>query len=124
MIIYEQFLQEKFLTITNITVKINRTKFICQPTYFYIAGAGSGKSRNANEFHKSVLNSLSQEHTELRTKIADAWVFHVSLENGWSLLTGEKGTTAIGTRMLCQCLAQRLEAVITNYEAPYPYDVF
>ncbi|CAJ0760169.1 3659_t:CDS:2, partial [Entrophospora sp. SA101] len=61
---------------------------------------------------------------ELRTKIANAWIFCVSLENGWSLITGEKGSTAIGTRMLCQCLAQSLEAIITNYEAPYPYDVF
>ncbi|CAJ0880986.1 5315_t:CDS:2 [Entrophospora sp. SA101] len=102
----------------------NQWDKVHMPTYLFLAGAGSGKSRNANEFHTSVLNSLSQEHTELRTKIANAWIFCVSLENGWSLITGEKGSTAIGTRMLCQCLAQSLEAIITNYEAPYPYDVF
>jgi len=102
----------------------NQWDKVYMPTYLFLAGAGSGKSRNANEFHKSVLNSLSQEHTELRTKIADAWVFRVSFENGWSLRTGEEGFTAIGTRMLCQCLAQILEDVIINYEAPDPYHIF
>ncbi|CAG8662283.1 7861_t:CDS:2 [Funneliformis caledonium] len=66
-------------------------------TYLFLAGAGTGKSRNANEFHMSVLNSLS-EHTALRVHVANAWVFRISFENGSSV---EIGITAIGTRMLC-----------------------
>ncbi|CAG8440772.1 12122_t:CDS:2, partial [Acaulospora colombiana] len=38
---------------------------------------GTGKSRNANEFHQTAISYLSEpEDTELLTKIKEAWVFH------------------------------------------------
>ncbi|CAG8469695.1 1837_t:CDS:1 [Funneliformis mosseae] len=85
-------------------------------TYLFLAGAGTGKSRNANEFHMSVLNSLS-EHTALRVHVANAWVFRISFENGSSV---EIGITAIGTRMLCalSMSCSKFGSVINDYEAP------
>ena len=56
------------------------------PLYLFLSGAGTGKSRNANEFHQTAITCLSEpEDTELLTKIKEAWVFHVSYENGTTL---------------------------------------
>ncbi|CAG8848715.1 17782_t:CDS:2, partial [Gigaspora margarita] len=60
--------------------KINR------PTYLFFSGAGTGKSRNASEFHKTLIKCLNySKDLELKKKIQNAWVFNISLENGTGL---------------------------------------
>src|SRR5436190_4122063 len=47
------------------------------PTYFFLSGAGTGKSRNASEFYKTAISCLSaNEDEELLARIKDAYVFH------------------------------------------------
>lgn len=56
------------------------------PTNFFLSGTGTGKSRNASEFHKMAINCLSaNEDEELLARIKDAYVFHVSYKNKTSL---------------------------------------
>ncbi|KAL1916177.1 uncharacterized protein VTP21DRAFT_6181 [Calcarisporiella thermophila] len=96
------------------------------PLYLFLSGAGTGKSRNATEFHRSLLECLPEEQLELRSKIRDAWVFHVSLENGSSIIDGLEPDAylAIGTRMLWQLLPEsKLTQVINKYKAPDPTSV-
>ncbi|KAL1914250.1 uncharacterized protein VTP21DRAFT_9090 [Calcarisporiella thermophila] len=96
------------------------------PLYLFLAGAGTGKSRNANEFHKSLAVCLPEEESELRSRIENAWVFHVSFENGTSYDPVEEkfAYRAIGTRMLLQLLPDKLLAeILTAYEAPAPEEV-
>ncbi|CAG8748075.1 5060_t:CDS:2, partial [Funneliformis mosseae] len=46
------------------------------PIYLFLSGAGTGKSRNANEFHQTAITCLpAQEDEELLTRIKEAWVF-------------------------------------------------
>ena len=60
------------------------------PLYLFLSGAGTVKSRNANEFHRMAITCLSaQEDEELLTRIKEAWVFLVSYENGLALRTEE-----------------------------------
>src|SRR6266498_2929917 len=74
---------------------------IHMPLYLFLAGAGTGKSRNASEFHQTAVECLSDEDEELKNKLRNAWVFHVSLENGSSLREEETiAFRAIGNRML------------------------
>ncbi|GJJ78218.1 hypothetical protein EMPS_10577 [Entomortierella parvispora] len=96
------------------------------PLYLFLCGAGTGKSRNAQEFHQSAILCLTEEEDqELRSKIEHAWVFHVSLENGVSPLEKEVyPIEAIGTRMLLQLLPdKRLRDVMEDYKEVHPMHV-
>ncbi|CAG8606483.1 11470_t:CDS:2, partial [Dentiscutata heterogama] len=97
------------------------------PLYLFLSGAGTGKSRNANEFHQTAITCLSaQEDEELLTRIKEAWVFHVTYENDFGLREDEsRPYHAIGTRMLFQLLREKmtLNKIIETYEPPDPLDV-
>ncbi|CAG8693137.1 4128_t:CDS:2, partial [Funneliformis caledonium] len=97
------------------------------PLYLFLSGAGTGKSRNANEFHRMAITCLSaQEDEELLTRIKEAWVFLVSYENGLALRTEESHPFfAIGTRMLFQLLRGKmmLHEIIKTFNPPDPLDV-
>ncbi|KAF8910684.1 hypothetical protein BGZ58_005906, partial [Dissophora ornata] len=96
------------------------------PLYLFLCGAGTGKSRNAQEFQHSAASCLTdEEDRELRGRIAHAWVFHVSLENGASPLETEVDPIkAIGYRMLLQLLPEkRLRDVLEDYETVHPMHV-
>ena len=93
------------------------------PLYLFLSGAGTGKSRHATEFHKTIIGCLGDEDEELKTRLERAWVFHVSLENGTNLREEERHDPfkAIGTRMLLQLLPkEEYDEIIHNYEAPDP----
>lgn len=96
------------------------------PTYLYLSGAGTGKSRHASEFYQILLKSLPEE-TELRGRLESAWVFHTTLENGSSLNYHERaqdGMTAIGSRILLQLLGGSLTNILDTYQAPHPETIF
>ncbi|KAF9142525.1 hypothetical protein BGX20_007232, partial [Mortierella sp. AD010] len=125
----------KLYKILRKTIKEHHTNFIrgerdklYMPLYLFLCGAGTGKSRNAQEFHKSAFECLSgegQDEQELRNKIKNAWVFHISLENGTSPLPEETNPLeAIGNRMLLQLLpSKELYKIIRDYNQPHPMDV-
>ncbi|KAG0271060.1 hypothetical protein BGZ95_001193, partial [Linnemannia exigua] len=95
------------------------------PLYLFLSGAGTGKSRNAQEFHQSAVSCLTEEDRELRNRIEHAWVFHVSLENGTSPLFQEVDPIeAVGNRMLLQLLPDKsLDDVVGVYESARPMQV-
>ncbi|GET03519.1 crinkler (CRN) family protein, putative [Rhizophagus clarus] len=96
------------------------------PLYLFLSGAGTGKSRNANEFYQTAISCLSvSKDKDLLARIKDAYVFHVSYENGTSLRPGEDPFLAIGTRMLAQLLREEMsfEEVRLTYEPPSPLSV-
>ncbi|CAG8455748.1 11633_t:CDS:2 [Acaulospora colombiana] len=112
--------------------QIGRTIYIpglpyVKPEPLLYTSAGTGKSRNANEFHQTAITCLSaQEDEELLTRIKEAWVFHVTYENGFDLREDEsRPYHAIGTRMLFQLLREKmtLNKIIETYEPPDPLDV-
>ncbi|KAK3819964.1 MAG: hypothetical protein J3Q66DRAFT_335951 [Benniella sp.] len=92
------------------------------PLYLFLGGAGTGKSRNAQEFHRSAIACLAGEDHDLRSRIEHAWVFHVSLENDTSPLGKENDPIeAIGSRMLLQLLPdKRLRHVMEAYKELHP----
>ena len=95
----------------------------CMPLYLFLSGAGTGKSRNATEFHRTAVNCLGDKDEELREKLCNAWVFHTSLENGTSLRPSESDSfRAIGTRMLHQLLPDKSLDQI-DFKAPTPMAV-
>ncbi|RUS29163.1 hypothetical protein BC938DRAFT_480973 [Jimgerdemannia flammicorona] len=98
---------------------------ITMPLYLFLSGAGTGKSRNASEFHRTVVECLGDEDEELKNKFRNAWVFHVSLENGSTLRDDETSAfRAVGNRMLLQLLPEKaLDQIVTSYEAPDPMEV-
>lgn len=82
------------------------------PLYFFLSGAGTGKSRNAAELHQTVYKCFNghyfQRNEKLANLILDAFVFHVSFENGTSILPCEKDPLlAIGSRMLLQLIQDK-----------------
>ncbi|KAK3826764.1 MAG: hypothetical protein J3R72DRAFT_12604 [Linnemannia gamsii] len=96
------------------------------PLYLFLCGAGTGKSRNAQEFHQSAVSCLTEEEDrELRNRIEHAWVFHVSLENGTSLLVQEVDPIeAVGSRMLLQLLPDKcIDDIVGVYENVRPMHV-
>ncbi|KAG0330716.1 hypothetical protein BG000_011552 [Podila horticola] len=97
------------------------------PLYLFLSGAGTGKSRNAQEFHRSALNCLTEEDDpDLTDGIRKAWVFHVTLENGISPSAKEleDPIRAIGSRMLLQLLpGKELHDILDDYEEPRPIQV-
>jgi len=98
----------------------------CMPLYLFLSGAGTGKSRHATELCKTVIECLEDEDEELKKKLEDAWVFHVSLENGTSLSEEERQYPfkGIGTRMLFQLRPKEpYDVILNSYEAPHPMGV-
>ncbi|RUO95862.1 hypothetical protein BC936DRAFT_143070, partial [Jimgerdemannia flammicorona] len=99
------------------------------PTYLFLSGAGTGKSRNANEFRKTAVESLSSDDSELastlRTRLSGAWVFNVSFETGNSIRYDESNPyLAIGNRMLLQLLpSEDMGYISRNFVPPEPLDV-
>jgi hypothetical protein len=94
------------------------------PIYFYLGGAGTGKSRHGSEFASSVQQAvtLHTEHDlcdELAQRLKTAFVFHVSFENGTSLTPEEKSNpwNAVGVRMLHQLLGKPLRYIRSRYVA-------
>jgi hypothetical protein len=96
------------------------------PLYLFLSGAGTGKSRNASEFHQTAISCLStSKDKDLLARIKDAYVFHVSYENGTSLRPNEDPFMAIGSRMLFQLLREEMvfDEVRSRYEPPHPLSV-
>jgi hypothetical protein len=100
------------------------------PSYLFLSGAGTGKSRNANEFHRTLIEcSRKLKNKELEQRLKGAKVFHVDLENGSSVRSDERQNPlgAIGSRMLFQVLrgqeCNRLLDVIRKYVPPSPEEV-
>ncbi|KAI8595726.1 hypothetical protein EDD21DRAFT_358778 [Dissophora ornata] len=58
---------------------------IYMPLYLFLSGAGTGKSRNASEFHLTALRCLADGDEGLKSRLQNAVVFHDSLENGTAL---------------------------------------
>ncbi|CAJ0831051.1 9052_t:CDS:2 [Entrophospora sp. SA101] len=101
--------------------KINR------PIYLFFSGAGTGKSRNASEFHNTLIKCLNcSKDLKLKEKIQDAWVFNVSLENGISFSRSVEsiGILAVGIRMFWQLFPDFEDFIhfIYTYEAPTPWE--
>jgi len=96
------------------------------PLFLFLSGAGTGKSRNGTEFHQSALSCLQEQDLELRKRIEEAWVFHVSFENGSGLLPKEDNAyQGVGNRMLLQLLADGtvLDRIVRDYVQPSPWEV-
>ncbi|CAB4423970.1 unnamed protein product [Rhizophagus irregularis] len=98
------------------------------PTYFLFSGAGTGKSRNASEFHNMLIESLKNSNNlELKGMIQDAWVFNVSLENGTSFSRSIEpfDILAIGIRMLWQVYNGDYDfnRFLFTYDPPTPLEV-
>ncbi|CAG8619667.1 7366_t:CDS:2 [Paraglomus occultum] len=95
------------------------------PIYLFLSRAGTGKSRHATEFHQTVIKCLGINNEKLKNKLQNAWVFHVSLENGTVLGAKEQQYPfeAIGSRMLLQLLPEKsLKHITESYEAPDKLD--
>ena len=110
--------------------KENQVDKTYAPIYFYLGGAGTGKSRHGSEFASSVQKAieLRPEHHlyhELAQRLKTAYVFHVSFENGTSLTSEEEGNPwyAVGIRMLHQLLGGNLRHIRHEYVAE-PDEVF
>jgi hypothetical protein len=94
------------------------------PAYFYLGGAGTGKSRHASEFASSVQKAITL-HTQhplyhdLARRLENPFVFYVSFENGTPLTVEEKSNPwgAIGVRMLQQLLGEPIEDIRSRYVA-------
>src|SRR5947207_3283317 len=94
------------------------------PTYFYLGGAGTGKSRHASEFATSVQKAITN-HTQhplyhdLAQRLEKPFVFHVSFENGTPLTVEERSNpwNAIGVRMLHQLLDKPIDYIRSRYVA-------
>ncbi|CAJ0746821.1 10467_t:CDS:2, partial [Entrophospora sp. SA101] len=101
---------------------------IHRPIYLFFSGAGTGKSRNASEFHNTLIKCLNcSKDLELKEKIQNAWVFNVSLENctRFSRSVESIGILAVGIRMFWQLFPdfEDFARFIHTYEAPNPWEV-
>jgi hypothetical protein len=91
------------------------------PLYLFLSGAGTGKSRNAAELHKTAYDcfngthfpknkdgELAKREEELAQMLENPFIFYISLENGTSLsrLRDQDPWKAIGSRMLLQLLGE------------------
>ncbi|CAG8671468.1 4651_t:CDS:2, partial [Acaulospora morrowiae] len=76
------------------------------PQYFFLAGAGEGKSRTAQELPKLLIECTND--VDLENRLRSALVFNLSFENGTKLLWSDEksASNAIGNRMLFQLLQQ------------------
>jgi hypothetical protein len=100
------------------------------PAYFYLGGAGTGKSRHASEFASSIQEAITLRtqhplYHDLAQRLKTAFVFHVSFENGTPLTAEERGNPweAVGVRMLHQLLDEPIEDIRSRYVAE-PSTVF
>lgn len=118
------------------------------PIYLFLSGAGTGKSRNVAELHKTAFDcfngtyfpktddgKLARREEELARLLENPFVFHVTLENGTSINTSrdESPWKAIGSRMLLQLLGEPdntgwklhtdIEDIITEWHQPSPKNV-
>jgi hypothetical protein len=127
--------------------KMGNIDKIYAPIYFYLGGAGTGKSRHGSEFASSVKEAIRLDHAKLHTdndgckhcdlcdlcdfynellqRLENAFVFHVSFENGTSLTPEEMSNpmNAVGIRMLHQLLGGDIEDIRSEYVAT-PRNVF
>jgi hypothetical protein len=94
------------------------------PSYLYLGGAGTGKSRHGSEFASSIQEAINLRiqdplYHELAQRLKKAYVFHVSFENGTSLMNKEKSDpwNAVGVRMLKQLLNEPIEYISKRYLA-------
>jgi len=94
------------------------------PIYFYLGGAGTGKSRHGSEFASSVQEAIKlcikdPLYHELAQRLKTAFVFHVSFENETTLTPEEKRKPwkAIGVRMLHQLLGEPISVIRHKYDA-------
>ncbi|CAH1761224.1 14312_t:CDS:2 [Entrophospora sp. SA101] len=85
------------------------------PLFFMIAGAGEGKSRNANEL-PNILHEEFASHKELKKRFENALIFNISLENDTKidLLEEHSAVTAIAKRMLFQLEKRKGMPVFVN----------
>lgn len=100
------------------------------PLYLFLSGAGTGKSRNAAELHQTAYKCFSGHYFQRNEKLANlilgSFVFHVSFENGTSILPSEKDPLlAIGSRMFLQLIQDEtgslsLEDVHAKFHPPTP----
>ena len=92
------------------------------PMYLFLSGAGTGKSRNAAEFHQTAISCVAGGDKQLLQRLHNAWVFHTSFENGTSLRSSESVPfRGIGTRMLYQLLPEKMFGEIEQqYDAVTP----
>ncbi|RIA92386.1 hypothetical protein C1645_820819 [Glomus cerebriforme] len=97
------------------------------PMYFFLSGAGTGKSRNATEFYNTTIKCFEKEgDSELKNMIQNALVFNITFENDTSLRQEVEldAYKAIGTRMLLQLLhTMNIDEIISTYKAPNPWEV-
>jgi hypothetical protein len=117
------------------------------PLYLFLSGAGTGKSRNAAELHKTAYNcfngthfpkhkdaELAKREEKLAQMLETPFVFHISLENGTGLGFYDLDPwTAIGSRMLLQLLGEpdnkdwnlqnRIDKIIKKWHPPNPVEV-
>jgi hypothetical protein len=94
------------------------------PIYFYLGGAGTGKSRHGSEFASSVQTAITlctedPLYHELTQRLKTAFVFHVSFENGTPLTPEETRNpwNAVGVRMLHQLLDKPIDYIRSRYVA-------
>ena len=94
------------------------------PSYFFLGGAGTGKSRHASEFASSVQKAITLRtqhplYHELAQRLKTAFVFHVSFVNGTHLMEEEMSNlwNAIGVRMLHQLLDKPIDYIRRRYVA-------
>ena len=95
------------------------------PMYFYLGGAGTGKSRHASEFAHSVENAvaLCSEHplySEIAERLKKPFVFNISFENGIPITEDEMKDpwNAVGIRiMLHQLLDKPIDYLRRRYVA-------
>jgi hypothetical protein len=94
------------------------------PAYFYLGGAGTGKSRHGLEFASLVQEAITfrTQHPlyhELAQRLKKTFVFHVSFDNGTPLTAEEMSNPwdAIGTRMLHQLLRKPIDHIRNRYVA-------
>ena len=79
------------------------------PLYLFLSGAGTGKSRNSSELWQTTYRCFNGGYFPkmdgLAHQISNAFVFHISLENGTSMWPSETDPmAAIGSRMLLQLI--------------------
>lgn len=94
------------------------------PMYFYLGGAGTGKSRHASEFARSVENAVALYsnhplYAEISERLKKQIVFNISFENGTPLTENEMKNpwNAVGIRMLHQLLDEPIDSLRDRYVA-------
>ena len=89
--------------------------------FLMLSGAGTGKSRNATEFHGTLIEFSKSQG--LKDRLKKAMVFLITLENGKTPINTEfsKGVESIiGARMLAQVLGCHLSHVLRYSDLPAP----